>query len=64
MIEVLEGLHAPLMIPMHFFSPFTLDRFLSRVRDRYEVEYGETPSVLLSKANLPKSAKFLVLPGH
>jgi L-ascorbate metabolism protein UlaG (beta-lactamase superfamily) len=29
MIEVLEALKAPLMIPMHFFSTYTLQRFLA-----------------------------------
>src|SRR5436305_8629193 len=28
MVEVLQALKAPLMIPMHFFSTFTLSRFL------------------------------------
>jgi L-ascorbate metabolism protein UlaG (beta-lactamase superfamily) len=64
MIEVLEALKAPVMIPMHYFSAYTLDRFLSRVRDRYAVDYGETPSLLLSKATLPPAPKFVVLPGR
>ena len=29
MVEVLHALKAPLMIPMHFFSAYTLDRFLA-----------------------------------
>ena len=33
MIEVLTALKAPLMIPMHYFSAYTLHRFLDRVRD-------------------------------
>ena len=64
MIEVLAALKAPLMIPMHYFSAYTLNRFLSRVREQYAVEYGETPSVLVSKATLPSTPKFLVLPGR
>ena len=28
MVEVLHALKAPLMIPMHYFSAYTLDRFL------------------------------------
>jgi len=31
MIEVLKSLKAPLIIPMHYFSSYTLDRFLTRV---------------------------------
>jgi L-ascorbate metabolism protein UlaG (beta-lactamase superfamily) len=64
MVEVLHSLKAPLMIPMHYFSTFTLDRFLSRVRQEYAIEYSETPSFVASKATLPTSPKMLVLPGH
>jgi L-ascorbate metabolism protein UlaG (beta-lactamase superfamily) len=64
MIEVLHALKAPLMIPMHYFSSFTLDRFLSRVRQEWEVEISEVPSVVLSKASLPAKPKVLVLPGR
>jgi L-ascorbate metabolism protein UlaG (beta-lactamase superfamily) len=64
MIEVLQSLKAPLMIPMHFFSSYTLDRFLDRVHEQYQVEFNETPTVVLSKAALPTTPKILVLPGR
>jgi L-ascorbate metabolism protein UlaG (beta-lactamase superfamily) len=64
MIEVLHALKAPLMIPMHYFSAFTLDRFLSRVRQEWEVELSEVPSVVVSRTSLPQKQKILVLPGH
>jgi len=64
MIEVLHALKAPLMIPMHYFSAYTLDRFLQRVRQEWEVEIAEVPSVVVSKATLPAKPKVLVLPGH
>jgi hypothetical protein len=49
---------------MHFFSPFTLARFLDRARQLWPVEQADIPSVLLSKSTLPESPKVLVLPGH
>ena len=64
MVEVLHSLKATLMIPMHYFSAFTLDRFLQRVRQDWDVEVAEIPSVLLSKTSLPSKPKVLVLPGH
>lgn len=64
MIEVLQSLKAPLMIPMHFFGRATLDRFLERVRSIYDVETAETPSIVVSRATLPAKPKFLVLPGR
>jgi L-ascorbate metabolism protein UlaG (beta-lactamase superfamily) len=63
-IELLQSLKAPLMIPMHYFSAYTLDRFLARVREQYAIEYAETPSTLVSKATLPSTPRLVVLPGR
>ena len=64
MVDVLHSLKAPLMIPMHFFSAYTLDRFLQRVRQDWDVEVAEIPSLVVSKSSLPAKPKVLVLPGH
>jgi L-ascorbate metabolism protein UlaG (beta-lactamase superfamily) len=64
MIEVLRGLKARMVIPMHYFSEFTLDRFLMHVGREWEVERSPVPSVVLSKATLPEKPRLLVLPGH
>jgi L-ascorbate metabolism protein UlaG (beta-lactamase superfamily) len=64
MIDVLASLKAPLMIPMHYFSSFTLNRFLDRARDKFEIQMNETPSVVISKTTLPAKPQVLVLPGH
>jgi L-ascorbate metabolism protein UlaG (beta-lactamase superfamily) len=64
MIEVLHALKAPLMIPMHYFSAYTLDRFLARARQEWDVEIAEIPSLVVSKTSLPAKPKVLVLPGR
>ena len=65
MMEVLSGLNARLMIPMHFFGPTTLNRFLDRSRGQsWDVGRQETPSLVLSRATLPMRPKVLVLPGY
>jgi L-ascorbate metabolism protein UlaG (beta-lactamase superfamily) len=64
MVEVLHALKAPLMIPMHYFSAYTLDRFLQRVRQKWDVDVAEVPSLVVSKTSLPTKPKVLVLPGH
>jgi L-ascorbate metabolism protein UlaG (beta-lactamase superfamily) len=64
MVEVLHSLKAPLIIPMHIFSSFTLSRFLDRMRQDFEVEASRIPSVVISKTTLPAQPKVLVLPGH
>jgi L-ascorbate metabolism protein UlaG (beta-lactamase superfamily) len=64
MVEVLHSLKAPLVIPMHYFSSFTLRGFLDRMRSDFEVESSPIPSVVISKTTLPAKPKVLVLPGR
>ncbi|HTT47030.1 MAG TPA: MBL fold metallo-hydrolase [Pseudolabrys sp.] len=64
MVEVLHALKAPLTIPMHYFSAYTLNRFLDRVRQEWDVEIAPVPSTVVSKTTLPAKPKVLVLPGH
>jgi L-ascorbate metabolism protein UlaG (beta-lactamase superfamily) len=64
MMEVLTAFKAPLMVPMHYFSAFTLHRFLDRVREqKWEVEMSAVPTVTVSKTTLPGTPKVMVLPG-
>ena len=64
MMEVLAALKPQMIIPMHFFSQYTLDRFLARARQQWDVETAEIPSVVVSKTTLPAKPEVLVLPGH
>jgi L-ascorbate metabolism protein UlaG (beta-lactamase superfamily) len=64
MMEVLTALKAPLIVPMHFYGQYILDRFLDRARKLWDVETAEVPSVVVSKATLPAATKVLVLPGR
>ncbi|MBN8920956.1 MAG: MBL fold metallo-hydrolase, partial [Rhizobiales bacterium] len=64
MVEVVKALKAQLIIPMHYFSRHTLDSFLDRVRDHFDVERQDVPSVVISKATMPAKPKVLVLPGY
>jgi hypothetical protein len=64
-VEVLQALKAPLMIPMHYFSTYTLRRFLDRLGEsQFDVAFHDVPSVVVSKATLPAKPKVLVLPGR
>lgn len=64
MVEVLKEIGAPLVIPMHYFSNWGLDRFLDRLGQGYAIERSAEPTVLLSRQSLPKAPTVLVLPGH
>ncbi len=64
MMEVLTALKAPLIIPMHYFSQYTLARFLGRARQQWEVETAAAPSLVVSKSTLPARPRVVILPGH
>jgi L-ascorbate metabolism protein UlaG (beta-lactamase superfamily) len=64
MIETLQSLQVPLVIPMHYFGASTLNRFLVQMGDHYAVVLSDTPSVKLSRDSLPVLPTVLVLPGH
>ena len=64
MVEVLRALKAPLIIPMHYFSAYTLEHFLARMRQTWDVQVAEIPSVVVSKTSLPSKPQVLVLPGQ
>ena len=61
MLEVIEEIRPALVIPMHYFGPDVLGRFLSLAKDWDQV-ISPTPSVALSRATLP-AHRILVLPG-
>jgi L-ascorbate metabolism protein UlaG (beta-lactamase superfamily) len=63
MMEVLTALKAQIIIPMHFFGPGTLERFLQRAAQQWPVERSEIPIAVVSKTTLPASPKVLVLTG-
>lgn len=64
MLEVIDQLQPKLVIPMHFITSSSLERFLSRVRGKFPIEEKATNSVVLSRAILPYKTAIMVLPGH
>jgi len=69
MIDVIEQIRAPLVIPMHYFTMNGLERFIATLRDKgtslnYDVAFNAAPSVLLARASLPDRPQILVLPGR
>ncbi|MBA4791854.1 MAG: MBL fold metallo-hydrolase [Rhizobiales bacterium] len=64
MVETLKAINAPLVIPMHYFSAWGLDRFLGRLGKEYEITRSASASVTLSRETLPAKPTVLVLPGR
>ncbi len=63
MLAVIDQIKPPLVIPMHYFGPDVLRRFLARANGRYPVRFNPTPQVSLTRDTLPKATEILVLPG-
>jgi L-ascorbate metabolism protein UlaG (beta-lactamase superfamily) len=62
MVEVIQQIQPAVVIPMHYFGPSTLSRFVSLIGDAYEVEIADQPTVVMSRHALPHR-KVLILPG-
>ena len=63
MMETLKMLKARLVLPMHYFGAATLNRFLARLDEEFEVEMSHMPEIIVSVRTLPDRPKVLVLPG-
>lgn len=64
MLEVIGQLNAKVVVPMHYFSERTLDNFLNRISSTHAIERMGSPSMVLSRPNLPERATVKVLPGR
>jgi L-ascorbate metabolism protein UlaG (beta-lactamase superfamily) len=63
-VETLKTLRARLILPMHYFNPYTLNRFLERIGNDFPVERAAAPAITVSQVTLPAEPKILVLPGQ
>ena len=61
MLEVIEQIGAPTVIPMHYFGNATLARFLELAKPRYGAVFSKSSSIVLERGKLPYN-KILVLP--
>jgi L-ascorbate metabolism protein UlaG (beta-lactamase superfamily) len=64
MLNVLKELKARLVLPMHYFTPETLQRFINGLSGELDVEISGKASVTVSARTLPEKPKLLVLPGY
>ena len=64
MAATLKLLRARLILPMHYFGPATLARFLEAMKGAFAVEISASNSIVVSDRTLPSEPKVLVLPGY
>ncbi len=64
LFETLAKIGAPVVVPMHYFGPATLQRFVARARQEgYEIDMRGSPSISVSFGTLPRRRTVIVLPG-
>lgn len=64
MMNVIEKIGPRIVVPMHFFGSYTLDRFLRLAAERFDIERRERPELVVVKDQLPTKTKVIVLPGR
>jgi L-ascorbate metabolism protein UlaG (beta-lactamase superfamily) len=64
MLDVMRTLKARIVIPMHYFGPTTLNRFIASLGRDFELETSTSPERIVSVDTLPNAPKLLVLPGN
>jgi L-ascorbate metabolism protein UlaG (beta-lactamase superfamily) len=64
MMEVLGQLSPRVIIPMHFFGPHTLERFIRIGSEKYVIDRREKPVAVFSRETLPDKPTMVVLPGR
>jgi L-ascorbate metabolism protein UlaG (beta-lactamase superfamily) len=61
-MEVLKALKAPLVIPMHYFSEFTLGRFMEAAQKHFPVKRFQSAEMVIARDRLPAKTEVWVLP--
>ena len=61
MMRIIRRLRSSIVIPMHWFGEFTLDQFLTGMRDAFQVVEVGGPSLEVSLDRLPSTPTIMVL---
>ena len=64
MIAVLKDLRASLVIPMHYFGPASLGRFLAGMREAFAIRIEPSATIEVALETLPRQPTVLVLAGE
>ncbi len=64
MLNVLKELKARIVLPMHYFTPDRLARFIKGLSGSLDVAYNDGPSITFSASALPAKPRLIVLPGY
>jgi L-ascorbate metabolism protein UlaG (beta-lactamase superfamily) len=62
MIEVLKAMKPRIVIPMHYFSGYSLNQFVEAIKSTHEIVQNQSSTVVISKDEIPAKPRLLVLP--
>ncbi|MGL4325097.1 MAG: MBL fold metallo-hydrolase [Beijerinckiaceae bacterium] len=61
MIGVLKQINAPVMVPMHYFSAHSLNRFLDKAQASFKVSRPQSSTMTVTRSRLPDQPTIFVL---
>lgn len=65
MVDVLKLMDPSVIVPMHFFNPWTLERFLRGAAEHWPIEHMREPTLTVSRRALAgREPRVVVLPGR
>ena len=62
MLEVLKAMKPRIVIPMHWFSGFSLEAFIAASKGAYEIVRNPASSIVLARDQMPEQTRLRVLP--
>ena len=62
-MEVLKALKAPLVLPMHYFSEFTLARFIEEAQKSFVVKRLQSSQLTVARDQMPAKTEVWVMPN-
>ncbi|MBS0126671.1 MBL fold metallo-hydrolase [Thetidibacter halocola] len=60
-VRIVERLKSSIILPMHWFSGFALNRFLEDISDTFPIDIRDTPTLEVSLRDLPSRPTVIVL---
>ena len=61
MVRVVERLRSSVIIPMHWFSGYSLDQFLDNVSGSFAIDRRDGPEMVVNLRDLPSQPTVVVL---
>lgn len=62
MLEVLKAMKPRIIVPMHWFSGFSLEAFIAASKNEYEVVRNPTSTIVFARDQMPDKPRMLILP--